>query len=811
MERKRRNKKAVFFSIDALIALIIIFLSILIIYPILKYSYQESEIQGDIISVLSSLKVGEIDDDVFNEFKTPENLNKSVLELIGEFYITNLSIARQLAESVLSTIDVRENIGIWYGNKLLASRNSTPIETAKNIQIGRQTISGISAEDGSVTGYSARAYLSSNMQTKYFYFGGYIGEGNLSARLEYNGQISSAQMELAINNDFEVYVNNDYVDSYLKSSSEFQPRSYDLPIDGYFHSGINIIEIRGENLHIAGGYIKIIYESDVEYEQPVRYYFPGIQGIINLYDGFYVPGQLNNLNIYLHFNNNLTTFLIIGNTTVFEDSTDGDEEITLTNSQLESLLDYNDLSQKTIPLRFGMENVSYEGEGRDIDVFSVTDLSGSMNAMISGLGKMIDLASDANRAFINIILNSQDNRVGLVGYSGEAHEQNYHSLSNDIDSLNQTINDWSLGEGNCVCCGVNRAVQGLLDESDDSKFRTMIVMTDGSMQGTCTEQGTGSAEGDAIKAACDAYNRYNITVYTIGFGNDADEQTLQQMASCGNGSYYYSDISEIIELYQLIAQEMIEVVFQEQIAIIFEAFSSKLYSDSYIEFNYTKQNISYGLIMTSEKQFSDEYYGYFDIPENSTLLETKVVSYSGSRWTDNVEINNTLVYRLSDYGQDYVKLGDPYAINIPTSLVQETNTVKVTTGLSPANSTFGSQYNKIIYTILRNIISYSGISAFAEGCIWTLEFEDNTNLTVKIPADYSGESVCYYQETSHGSPGEGIDAIQTAVYNLLKLLDFDNNGKLDVKFTEQNLEIGSSEITGIPYDWSTEVQVRKWY
>ena len=42
------NKKAVFFSIDALIALIIIFLSILVVYPILKYAYHDNLIQADI-------------------------------------------------------------------------------------------------------------------------------------------------------------------------------------------------------------------------------------------------------------------------------------------------------------------------------------------------------------------------------------------------------------------------------------------------------------------------------------------------------------------------------------------------------------------------------------------------------------------------------------------------------------------------------------------------------------------------------------------------------------------------------------------
>ena len=44
-----------------------------------------------------------------------------------------------------------------------------------------------------------------------------------------------------------------------------------------------------------------------------------------------------------------------------------------------------------------------------------------------------------------------------------------------------------------------------------------------------------------------------------------------------------------------------------------------------------------------------------------------------------------------------------------------------------------------------------------------------------------------------------------------ELYNFDDNGRLDVLFTEQNLKISSSEITDIPYLVSTEVQVRRWW
>jgi len=155
------KKKGMFFSTDALVALIIIVLSILVIYPIMKYSIHESSIPGDTLRVLSSLKIGEINNSYIQELisnNSITDLNKSVLEQIGEFYATDSLLAKSLAEIALSYIDTKENLGIWYGDTLLASKNSTSFEDAKNIDSSSQTISGI--EKGkALNGFIAKAWL----------------------------------------------------------------------------------------------------------------------------------------------------------------------------------------------------------------------------------------------------------------------------------------------------------------------------------------------------------------------------------------------------------------------------------------------------------------------------------------------------------------------------------------------------------------------------------------------------------------------------------------------------------------------------
>jgi hypothetical protein len=130
------------------------------------------------------------------------------------------------------------------------------------------------------------------------------------------------------------------------------------------------------------------------------------------------------------------------------------------------------------------------------------------------------------------------------------------------------------------------------------------------------------------------------------------------------------------------------------------------------------------------------------------------------------------------------------------------------TGISPADSFSGSLSNKIIHTVVKDMVSYSAISSSADGCIWQIEFENGNPLT--IPVGTSTEN-CYYTSASYGYPGD--DALRIAVYNLFKKLDSDDppNGKIDINFEAQNLQISSSQVVGIPFPWETVVQVRKWW
>jgi len=209
----------------------------------------------------------------------------------------------------------------------------------------------------------------------------------------------------------------------------------------------------------------------------------------------------------------------------------------------------------------------------DVDAVSVMDLSGSMcdcditwgscrynqqtcedNCGGTCQGGIYE-AKESTKSFIDMVLDTEEDtesRIGLVGYRSSILEEDLHILSDNADSLKSKADEWMANGGTCICCGINRAVDEL---TTSEKTKIIIVMTDGEATVQCTEQGTGSPSEDSIQAARQAYEGNNIQVYSIGFGNNANTETLESIAEEGGGVYYYADVSELEETYRQISEE----------------------------------------------------------------------------------------------------------------------------------------------------------------------------------------------------------------------------------------------------------------
>jgi hypothetical protein len=443
------------------------------------------------------------------------------------------------------------------------------------------------------------------------------------------------------------------------------------------------------------------------------------------------------------------------------------------NTVLSGLLDYASLSQKTVPFRLGLTNISMvksgQGEG---DIVEVTDVSGSM------AGQKLEAAQNASKLLADIVLNSSGNRVGLVSYEDSTRDT--HDLSSNLTSINAQIDGYYADGGTCICCGINSSINILNSQSSPDRIKRMVVMSDGEANQECTHNycewrciwiwcfwdcDDDAAKRDAIDFACDAYNNYNITVDAVGFGADVDNETMQNISDCGNGSYYYADVGELADIYEQIAKKFVNISFSEQRVNITGNFSNTLlYPDSYIEYSFDRENASLGFRKITQTEESpnlmnstgyvqtDEYVeGSFDVPSGVTVTDARITSYSSQYWTDNSSIKNlttsdwTSVFLLDDYGLDYTDLGDPYIVRIPEYLVEEgqTNYVRIGTGIAPINATGGSPYSKVIYTYRFSAsVGYGNIFSSEGGAVSdALDRLDQTLVGMGVSYNESGINV----------------------------------------------------------------------
>lgn len=865
--KKTKLKKAVFFSIDAIIALFIILMTIMIVYVSINSGQRNTQIETDTLKVMSELKINEIDNSYVQSLISQgkiTNMNNSILEQIGVFYINESSesqaMASALTEQILNELDTQENIGIWYGQDLIASKNTTPFENAKEIILSSQTITGLQKGE-SAKGYSSRAYLSKADNIQYYYFGGYIGDGNISMQIQAPGEVLDMEIEIAINNDYDLYINNEFSGHYEKSQDEYTPQTYLPEYETNFQTGTNLIEFKAPtNLYIAGGYLKLTFNSSSQITTTKKHNFMGIDGLINIYDGIYIPSELTSMKVFLNYSSNVNMFLNIADKTIFNDSSETQTQETITNSEIQSKLNYNDLTGKTVPIRLGLEEVQQQGSGGGItDIVFIIDSTGSMGNEIS------DVYSIAEDFADELIAQDIDYRLGIIEFKdypeaecgsstdfpSKIHLFNSEQFTNNPLDFKNKINTlmasggWDSPESHLTA--INDSIY--LNWRTDAK-KVIIVLTDAqphakdcivpgqwthrccTMPQYCSIWGYNSENCEIredtwricyqgpeyVRDVIDDLVENQITAYYVSHGTYGiygglcnNRIMADNMTNETGGKFYeYEDNSGIQDIIIDIGKEIVEVTYAEQTATSTGDIYSSLSPTSYIELTYNNPTNPYGLIITLESEnFNETGQVNLTLPENATFLEATATSYSGPRWTKKLTINNQEQYNIEDYGEDYVTLGDPFHIQIPNSTkIQQSNIIELLTATSPADSYPISTASKIIYKIIKSFQAYSPVVSKAQGCQWNISLETDEIIQISTPSTYSGDNKCSF--TPENIIYDINDAIQTSVYNLLKKLDFNDNNKIDFSISSQNLQFDSTELSGIPYTYETEIQVRIW-
>ncbi|MFH0970977.1 MAG: vWA domain-containing protein, partial [Candidatus Micrarchaeota archaeon] len=560
---ENRGKRGIAFTLDAVMALLIVialvpvFLLLTARSPTQTASTEHLHLLAeDAVDSLSKMQIRQVrSDPVVADFfnRTPpaltdEDLDSSVLDILGGLWAsqdpTSLADAANLTKSLLgglipsglkwqfSIVDISGQVDVIYNTTELS--NSSDLITAS-----RKAASGF-ARNQSSTGYVAKAFLENIIgkeDNSYFFFGGFVGEGNLTATISdipVNSTISKIYLEVNGESNFSMYLNGQHCRDMVVSGGNFTVDNWTIMSNetciSYFSAGeMNNFTFIFSHQNITkhyfgGGYLRVTFTTDELIPASkgyLRYYFPGIDGLVNLYDSFYVPGNITSMNakISVYSYHNYSTLMWIGNTTIVNHTGSNlTEEILINNANFTALfaannITYFDLSETTNPLRMLIgANITGGKINGTVDVVLITDVSGSMawrmdSDSTTGVtdvsncddpnlylptNRRINVARCLDKLFVNAILGGNasacgegtplvGNRVALVNFSTSLTHNT--SLQNggtaNLTYLINMINGYVSTSSTCLACAINRAYEILLTQSSPERQKYIIVMTDG--------------------------------------------------------------------------------------------------------------------------------------------------------------------------------------------------------------------------------------------------------------------------------------------------------------------------------------------
>jgi Mg-chelatase subunit ChlD len=205
---------------------------------------------------------------------------------------------------------------------------------------------------------------------------------------------------------------------------------------------------------------------------------------------------------------------------------------------------------------------------RPVDVAIVMDESGSMDWNAPGPGDKNDQAEAAAKQFVGLINESRD-RVALVGYDTEARYllvEGERYFAADPTDLNTTIDRFTTGGSTTI----NRGLNGSLDvqdvESNASRDRHVILLTDGQNSPGDDPVCVGYTDSECkdefderTLAAARVAAEQNVVVHTIAFGDDADADLLKRVKNITGGTYSEADTgAELEQVFRGIFEQITE-------------------------------------------------------------------------------------------------------------------------------------------------------------------------------------------------------------------------------------------------------------
>jgi Ca-activated chloride channel family protein len=177
---------------------------------------------------------------------------------------------------------------------------------------------------------------------------------------------------------------------------------------------------------------------------------------------------------------------------------------------------------------------------RHTNVYLVVDVSGSMR------GEKIQGAQEALRIFVDQIEGDLE-RVGLIEFSSQVYETvPLGELKNNRPHLLNAIEALEVGGDTSLLDAVDLAYESLQDRADAERINAVVVMTDGL-------ENHSDISLSRLLRKLETQENVPVVVFCIGYGKDADRNTLQRIAEATGGQLREGDLETIRELYKILS------------------------------------------------------------------------------------------------------------------------------------------------------------------------------------------------------------------------------------------------------------------
>ena len=178
---------------------------------------------------------------------------------------------------------------------------------------------------------------------------------------------------------------------------------------------------------------------------------------------------------------------------------------------------------------------------RPTNVYLVVDTSGSME------GVKLARTKEALQAFVVQIRGDRDT-VGLIEFGTDIKLfEPLHSLDDrSRQVLIQQIGGMEADGQTALMDGVWEAYSNLQETGDTEAINAIVVMTDGRENKSFYDVGD-------LQRRFEREQAVPVVVFTVAFGNDADDALLREIARIGNGQFRRASETDIEELYRIIS------------------------------------------------------------------------------------------------------------------------------------------------------------------------------------------------------------------------------------------------------------------